>query len=195
MGPFAALLMALSDVYAAEGRPGGDRIAEAYARAAETMAEPPLATPYLRDADIRAAYGDGDHPAARAAKAAHGLLPWTATGIPDALIPDDVSDMFAVAALLGPGALVEVPDLRGGLFMQRAGLFYPLHAHNAEETYAMLAGEGEWTLEGHAPVLHGAGALIHHPSNAGHATRTRARPLLAAWRWSGDIDTTSYRML
>ena len=103
--------------------------------------------------------------------------------------------MFAVVSIVGSGAMVEADGVRGGLFMQRAGCYYPLHAHAAEETYAMLAGEAEWTVGDRAPVTLGPGSFSFHPADAAHATRTFARPILAAWRWSGDIGLESYRLL
>ena len=192
---FGELLRALAGVWRAEGRPGGDMAADAYARAAASAPRPPPATPYRLDADILAATEGADHPAAVAARAAHRVLGWSATGILDQYIPPAVSDMFAVVALIGPGAMVEAEGVRAGLFMQRAGTYYPLHSHNAEETYAMLAGIGEWTLADRPPATRRAGDFIHHPAGAPHATRTGDRPLMAAWRWSGDIGLESYRML
>lgn len=192
---FRDLLAAMADVYAAEGRPGADAAAEAYRRAAETAPPPEPHPPYRLDAAIRAATEGATHPAAIAARAAQPVLRWSATGILDDQIPTKVSDIFAVVSLIGPGAMVEAEGVRSGLFMQVAGAFYPLHAHAAEETYVMLAGEGEWTCLPGEPARRKAGDYIHHPSDAPHATRTFERPLLAAWRWSGDIGLESYRIL
>lgn len=192
---FRTLLSALADIYRAEGRPGGDAVAEAYERAAREAPPPAPAVPYRLDAVIRAALAGADHPAAVAAREAHSCLRWTATGILDDQIPSSVSDIFAVVSLIGPGAMVETDGVRAGLFMQVAGAWYPPHAHNAEETYVMLAGEGEWSLDDAPPVRHGPGSYIHHPSNGAHATRTGLKALVAAWRWSGDIGLESYRLV
>ena len=192
---FRRLLLALADIYAGEGRPGGDQAAAAYRRAADDLPVLRPHPPYRLDDAIRTASEDAAHPAARAAREAHPVLRWSATGILDEHIPTAVSDVFAVVSLIGPGAMVEAEGVRAGLFMQVADTYYPLHAHAAEETYVMLAGSGEWTLEGHPPASRTAGDYIHHPSGAGHATRTGPRPLLAAWRWSGDIGLESYRLL
>jgi len=79
--------------------------------------------------------------------------------------------------------------------VQRSNAFYPPHAHAAEETYAMLAGNADWQIDLADWQHFEPGDLIHHPSEAPHATRTSALPILAAWRWSGDISTASYRMV
>jgi len=192
---FRVLLRELSDIYMAEGRPGGDAIARIYARAAQEAPAPGPAKPYVLDAEIRAASESAVHPAAQAARLAHPLLRWSATGILDTQIPHHVSRLFAVVSLVGPGAMIEAADVRGGLFVQIRDTYYPLHAHAAEETYAMLAGDAEWTVHDAAPVSHGPGAYSFHPANAPHATRTGTRPILAAWRWSGDTRPDSYRLL
>lgn len=192
---FRALLAALADVFAAEGRAGGDAAAAAYRAASRTALAPPRRPPYKLDATIREASAGAAHPAARAAAAAHAVLPWTATGILEEEIPTTVSDVFAVASLAGPDAPVHAEGIRSGIYVQSAESYYPLHAHTAEETYAMLAGDAEWTLEGCAPRWAGPGMFIHHGPEAGHATRTGPKPFLAAWRWSGDIRRETYRML
>lgn len=192
---FRRLLLALAEVYRAEGRPGGDAAADAYARAAGQDHDLLPAAPYRLDAEIRASMAGADHPAAVAARDAHPVLRWSATGILDEQIPTRVSDIFAVVSLIGPGAMVETQGVRAGLFMQVADAWYPPHAHAAEETYVMLAGEGEWTLDDAAAVRCGPGTYIHHPSEGVHATRTGGGPLLAAWRWSGDIGLESYRLV
>ena len=192
---FRNLLLALAAVYRAEGRPAGLATAEAYERAADSAPAPPPAAPYRLEAEIRAATARARHPAARATREAHPVLRWSATGILDAQIPTRVSDVFAVVSLIGPGAMVEAEGVRSGLFVQMRGAFYPLHAHAAEETYVMLAGEGEWTCGSARPAIRRTGAYIHHLSGAPHATRTGLRPLLATWRWSGDIGLDSYRLL
>ena len=191
---FRALLNALADAYGAEDRAGAQELVALLREGAES-AVPEPAQPYRYDAAIRAATEGADHPAAVAARGAHGLLRWSATGILDELIPETVSDMFAVAPLVGPGTVIYSDRVRAGLFMQLAGSFYPAHAHSAEETYIMLAGEAEWQLDLGDWHRHGPGAMIHHPSEAPHATRTGTVPILAAWRWSGDVRSETYRMV
>lgn len=188
------LLLALADVYAGEDRDGARALVAILRENAATV-DPPRCTPYRLDAVILAATEGATHPVAKAARAAHSLLPWSATGILDEHIPTQVSDLFAVAALVGQGAMIHSDTCKAGLFVQCSGAFYPPHAHTAEETYVMLAGEADWQVDFGPWQSHRPGDMIHHPSEAAHATRTGALPILAAWRWSGDIRTETYRMI
>ncbi|GMG82022.1 hypothetical protein LNKW23_12350 [Paralimibaculum aggregatum] len=196
--PLAALFRALADVYAAEGRAGGDAAAAAYREAAGRLDAAPPARPHpplhLLVTECRAALAAASHPAARAALAAEALLPWRSSDVPGSALNASARALFAVAPLIGPGALVEIAGLRAGLFLQRPEALYPLHAHAAEETYAVLHGAADWTLDA-VTTRHDAGALIHHPAHGAHATRTGPAPMLAAWRWSGDIRLETYRMV
>ena len=64
--------------------------------------------------------------------------------------------------------------------MQIADLDYVTRTHPAEETFVMLGGSGYRTCNGSEPQRKEAGACIHHPFNAPHASITRADPLIAA---------------
>ena len=191
---FRDLLNALADAYGGEDRAGARELVARLREGAENALPEPVA-PYRYDAAILSATEGARHPAARGARGAHRLLPWSATGILEELIPATVSNIFAVAPLVGPGAVIESDRVRAGLFMQLSGSFYPAHAHSAEETYIMLAGEADWQLDLGEWHRHGPGDVIHHPSEAPHATRTDAVPILAAWRWSGDLRSETYRMV
>lgn len=198
MDPIAAfrdLLLSLADIYSQEGRKGAEAIADAYRAGAETVVPTPQPRYDPMEMAILSATERAPHQAAQATRWAHSLLPWSRTGILDEQIGEDVSSVFAVATLVGPGAMIDRDDVRGGLYVQRSGAFYPPHAHDAEETYAMLAGTAAWQI--HHGEWHRAepGDLIHHPSETPHATRTNALPILAAWRWSGDISPETYRMV
>jgi mannose-6-phosphate isomerase-like protein (cupin superfamily) len=72
--------------------------------------------------------------------------------------------------------------------------YYPLHLHDADETYAIIAGQALWTA-GDDTRMRGAGDMIHHPSLMPHAFRTGPEGFLAIWRWSGDINTHSYAFI
>jgi hypothetical protein len=105
---------------------------------------------------------------------------------------EDFLDHYGYAVVAGPRegapALVEHATLALGVLLLGPGTHYPLHQHPATEIYVPLnkaewwRGEGPWREE--AP-----GAVILHPSEIPHATRTGGEPLLAIYLWSGDLGT------
>lgn len=190
----SALFLALADVFAQEGRHGGDAAAAAFAEAANTIGNLTADPPCALDGEIRAALEGAEDPAAQAIRSLHGQLPWRTLQAPGSTLNAPGREIFAVAFLLGPGEMIESATLRGGLFFQRANTRYPLHSHAAEETYAPLIGDADWT-DAATTRRRGPGSLVHHRSEMPHASTTHATPLLAAWRWSGDIRFDAYRLL
>jgi hypothetical protein len=90
------------------------------------------------------------------------------------------------AQILGPAGIVFDDTVSAGIYFQYPHLDYTDLSHAAEETYFTLAGQATWRLEGHASD-HPIGRYIFRKPNALHATLTGETPLLAQWRWYGDI--------
>ena len=98
-------------------------------------------------------------------------------------------DGYGYVEFLGPGHVFDCADLRIGLLLLAPGLTYPEHAHPAEEVYHAIAGTACWWRgDGETGWREKpAGAMIHHPPNVRHATRTLDDPLLAIYCWGGQI--------
>ena len=78
--------------------------------------------------------------------------------------------------------------------MQSAGVAYTFRSHAAEETFFTIGGHAGW-VQGDGPETRiGSGHLVFHASGTKHATMTYNAPIIALWRWSGDISWDSYRM-
>lgn len=185
------LLSALAAVYAAEPREEAGRTA----RLLVEQGPMHLGTAHPNDtilAEMAAALDASDHPALAAIRAGLHLLPWGDN--PVAAQAGAAGAVYTVCTLIGPDGPIPSDDLRMGLFWQRPGTYYGLHNHDADETYVILAGDAEWTA-GDDTRLRGAGEAIHHPSLMPHAFHAGDRGFLALWRWSGDVNTHSYRML
>ena len=185
------LLSALSAVFAAEPREEAGRTARHLIEAGPQhlgAAQPPCSV----DAALRDLLSVADHPAAAALCDGLHLLPWGEN--PVAAQTAGVSSAFLVCTLMGPDGPVPSDDVRMGLYWQHPNTYYGLHAHNADETYAIIAGEAEWTA-GADTRRRGAGEVIHHPSLMPHAFHAGPQGLLALWRWSGDIGIDSYHLL
>ena len=155
---------------------------------------PALATPYVLDDMIQSGLRSAVHPGAVAVRQAHPVLHWAATSILDDYAPSSVSRHFTAVSLMGPGQFIEHNSLRAGLYMQTPNSYYQLHNHEAAETYIILQGQAEWTA-GDVTETYGPGKIIHHTPYMPHAFKIFDAPLLAFWRWSGNIDVDTYRLL
>jgi hypothetical protein len=191
---FADLLLEMANLFDKENRSDADQTSLALREAAGKVA-PIQAEPYVYDHLVSKAVDQAQHPSAVAARDCQQFLQWENTaGILDAHIPLAVSSAFAGNSLMGPGCLIDHPSIRCGLYFQLANTYYSLHHHEAVETYIMIDGVGDWT-QGDVTTRYEVEGIIHHPSFMPHAFRTFDKPLLAIWRWSGNIDTSTYKML
>ncbi|PWE34037.1 hypothetical protein DDZ14_02420 [Maritimibacter sp. 55A14] len=190
--PLAHLLTALAALYVAEPRDGGLAAAAALREAADGPLPAPCNVPAPLAAGLAQVLTGADASLAAAIRAA---LPWIVWELSrhDGRICDEYALHMMTAEILGPDGILHHDNLRVGLFLQSGGLAYPTRAHAAEETFIMLAGQGLWQAGDGPALLHGAGVLIHHPGMVPHSSTTLpGQPLLAAWRWSGDIGFDSY---
>jgi quercetin dioxygenase-like cupin family protein len=192
MTPLAALLRLLADLTAREPRHEAKETADAL-RSGDYTAFARHPFPALTDGIRHTGALLNALPAARLMLAAHSRLPWQDSPIAS-LQPTDLRAIKSVATLLGPDAPIRSETLLFGLFYQAPGTYYPLHAHNAAETYTILSGSALWQV-GEDRFQVTAGEAIHHPPNHPHAMRSGPDGYLAMWRWSGDIGFDSYRML
>lgn len=189
---FYSMLNSLSAVYQAEPDPQGPHTAQTLMVTPSPVAFDPV-VPCLLDAGIRAVLATSDHPAARAVLEVQDRMPWGSNPVQDQT-EDTIAAMISVATLMGPEGPIPAPDVRLGLAYMRPNSYYPLHLHDADETYVIIAGQALWTA-GDDVRMRGAGEMIHHPSLMPHAFRTGAEGFLALWRWSGDINTHSYAFI
>jgi quercetin dioxygenase-like cupin family protein len=192
MQNLAPLLLALADLTAREARHKARATAEAL-RAAQDQPFPQCA-PSILDRDIRALAQSPDaHPIAAEIAAAQDHLPWAASPAADQQ-PAYLAGGKAVATLLDPQGPMLSDHFRFGLLYQAPGVYYPLHAHEAAETYTILAGTAFWQA-GQDRLTFCPGDAIHHPPQRPHAMRAGPAGFLAMWRWSGDIGFDSNHML
>lgn len=185
-------LNAIADVYAVEDRDAARETAHQL-RSGIGGAFGTDPQPCSLDAEIRACLAGSSLPVARAILAAQGQILWGVNPVAS-LMTQEAAAMAAVCTLLDPEGPIVSPDFRLGLLYVRPASYYPLHDHDADETYALIAGSALWTAGDDRRWRH-AGEVIHHPSRMPHAFRTGDTGFVALWRWSGDINTHSYRFL
>jgi quercetin dioxygenase-like cupin family protein len=97
---------------------------------------------------------------------------------------------MAWSELVGPIAPFSSRKVCIGLTAIGPHTLYPVHAHPAVETYLVLSGAARWTMNG-ITRTQPPGMLILHPSNVVHAMQTDTEPLLAAYAWTGEVETLS----
>jgi len=96
---------------------------------------------------------------------------------------------FGCYEVLGRQTPLQAKGMRSFVIYQKAGFHYPWHHHPAEELYLVVAGEGEFHLDGAKPRRLGPGDTAFHASNAPHALITHESPVIAYVLWRGDLET------
>lgn len=96
---------------------------------------------------------------------------------------------FGTYEFLGRDAPFGTDQMRGFVIYQRPGYHYPMHHHPAEELYLVLAGEGEFHVEGEGSRVLRPGDTAFHTTNQPHALTTHDSPVMAYVLWRGDLTT------
>jgi hypothetical protein len=187
---FENLLAVLADAFEREARPAAAAAALAL-RAASIEHYRPLPSSAAPGALLDAACRHPDALALAASiSACRGLIAWShwaGEGLDGA-----VSASLYSAELVGPDGHVPAPNVRVGLLISDRATDYPISRHAGEETYLVISGTAEWALDRSDYRRHAPGALVHHPAWTPHGRRTLGEPFLGAWRWSGDLDLSSF---
>lgn len=189
---FDTLLENLAATFASEGRPGGDAAAAAL-RAAGSL-------PYRRRYStseprrlLETACGHPDAlPLSTSVLACRDLISWTNWSGEG--LADEVSKRLHSAELVGPDGHIAHEAVRVGLLLSEPGVDYPISSHSGEESYLVISGTAEWSIGGLHYTPQPPGSFIFHPAWAPHGRRTEGEPFLGAWRWSGDLDLSSFRV-
>lgn len=189
-----ALIDGLADLFASEGRPGGDMAAQALRTNRLGTAVNPGTDTVLGPQVRQIAVLPGALPLARLVLEAWDALPWHHSGLEDGRIPREWALRMTTAEVLGPRGIIDCDSCRVGLFAQIPGVDYPERRHAAEETFFTLAGEGDWCLPPEDWRHLGPGEHSFHPSWAAHRSRTTATGFLTAWRWTGDTRIETYAL-
>lgn len=100
-----------------------------------------------------------------------------------------LSQVFAYTTVIGGGCPLEAEGVYMGLSLQGPDILYPSHAHQAEELYWIVGGNGDWKtgIDPWHPVE--PGEIIVHPTGIRHAMQTNQAPLLTVWAWWRHIDS------
>ncbi len=187
------LLSALAELFASENRPGGTEAAATLRDCAALSTQLPEAPAGPLDHHLTKMLAGDPHALSPLIRDAEPWLVWIFSELKGRIRSEIASGMMQ-CELAGPDGIFKRPNIRVGLWVQAPDLNYTTRSHAAEETFFILGGSAIWKA-GDAPEIEaGCGEIVHHPSFTPHSDCTQNTPLLAAWRWSGDISIEQYTL-
>ena len=98
---------------------------------------------------------------------------------------DDYLNNYAWCDVIGPEGVFLSGSYRIGFGYWRKGIQYPTHAHEPEEIYLPLAGNGVFTTGDTTPRRCGPGEVVHHTPFLPHSIDMSEGPLLVLFLWHG----------
>jgi quercetin dioxygenase-like cupin family protein len=152
----------------------------------------PVADRYLaRACAATGPRGSSIHAIATALMASADGVEWQAYYTDRAHEPDMAafSRNFTATTLIGAGATLPSDRISAGLSLQAPDAYYPPHAHEAEESYWIVGGDGDWRIGCDPWFAVRPGDMIHHPSRTRHAMQTNRQPLLMVWLWTSHLNS------
>ena len=100
-----------------------------------------------------------------------------------------LSRNFAIATIIGEGGPLKSDEVHAGFSLQAPDIYYPPHAHYAEESYWIIGGDADWRVGAKPWFAVQPGDSIYHKSEARHAMQTNEQPLLTVWLWTSHLDS------
>lgn len=184
------LLLTLSKAFSGEPRPAGQSAA-ASLKTADASRYRRIASTQDPSALLENAAGlPGALPLVAQVMQSKALLDWTCWEGEG--LDREISQRLFATEVLGPDGHVPAENLRVGLLVSEPWTDYPVSSHSGEETYLVLSGVAELVVGDSGYVKHRPCEFVHHPAWAPHGRRTTNDPFLGAWRWSGDLDLSTY---
>ena len=102
-------------------------------------------------------------------------------------VPEFFEGGYSSSVVIGDSGLVPSANIRMGFYLQNQYVDYPPHAHDAEEFYLILSGNGSWQV-GNNWYDAIPGKIFHHQPCVSHRMITESEPMLAIWIWTGLIE-------
>ncbi|GLQ34848.1 hypothetical protein GCM10007939_11310 [Amylibacter marinus] len=195
---FYTMLTNFAALFDTELRIGGDHAASVLRDIGGRSHTPLPPSKHPLDDTCLIALDHNPHPLAVIVSQALPLIDWHSSGLDDGHVPTEIARRVATTELVGPDGMIYHKDLRIGLFVQSAHTKYPERQHSAEECFIMLGGAGHWQNHPYSPPTpqgqSGAGDIVFHPPNTAHRSITQDYPMIALWRWTGDISYARYTL-
>jgi quercetin dioxygenase-like cupin family protein len=114
------------------------------------------------------------------------MSPRDPTEGPDAVA---LSRNFVATTVIGGSGILHSDKVAAGFSLQAPDIYYPPHAHFAEESYWIIGGEGDWRVGSEPWFAVKPGDTIYHAPEARHTMQTNGYPMLTIWLWTSDLDS------
>ena len=109
----------------------------------------------------------------------------------DGVVGEDMLSGYGFAEVIGKHGPFVSTKVRTGIGVWGPDIDYPLHRHEAEEVYIVLAGSARFQLgesESASIEMRHAGDVVHVPSMLTHGFSTMEEPLVVFYIWqAGDL--------
>ena len=152
----------------------------------------PISDRYLEAACANSGQsGSSSNRVAQALLAVSNQLKWRNSSKSPDQGPDIVHLLrnFAIATIIGDGGLLPSDKVYSGFSLQAPDMFYPPHAHTAEESYFIIGGDADWRVGSDPWFAVKPGESVYHKSGVRHAMQTSEQPLLTIWLWTSHLDS------
>ena len=100
-----------------------------------------------------------------------------------------LSRNFAIATIIGDGGPLSSDEVCAGFSLQAPDIYYPPHAHYAEESYWIIGGNADWRVGTKPWFAVEPGDSIYHEPEARHVMQTNEQALLTVWLWTSHLDS------
>ena len=109
----------------------------------------------------------------------------------DSFVGKDMLDGYGFAEVIGKRGPFVSDKVRAGIGVWGPDIDYPLHRHEAEEVYVVLAGSAQFQLgdgDNASSGVRRAADVVHVPSMLAHGFATLEDPLVVFYIWqAGDL--------
>lgn len=118
-------------------------------------------------------------------------LTWHTRSAEDESDPDMAvfARKYTSTTVIGAGGLLSSDKVIAGFSLQGPDTYYPPHAHEAEESYWIIGGDGDWRVDAKPWFAVKPGDSVYHHSGARHAMQTNEQPMLSVWLWTSHLDS------
>ena len=96
-------------------------------------------------------------------------------------------DRLGCFSIIGEDGPYGSEQLRGFVVYMPPRLYYPWHAHPAEEAYLVISGTAAFRREGHVAERLSEGQVMMHTTDQAHAIETFDEPMLSLVVWRNHL--------